>query len=95
MNIDIETLETQASIFKALGHPIRLCISQELLSGNEKNVSEMQNCLQIPQSTLSQHLSILRTAGIIQSRRNGTEVYYSMNNEIIIELLTCFTKNIE
>ncbi len=75
-----------AELLKALAHPIRLCIVKGLLE-NSCNVSNMQECLNIPQSTVSQHISILKTRGIIKGTRNGTEINYSVNNPLIKELI--------
>lgn len=69
-----------AEILKALAHPVRICIVSNLLEKGEANVSEMQDCLGAPQSTISQHLQRLRLADIVTSRRAGLEVYYSIKN---------------
>lgn len=71
-----EVFDENADILKALAHPIRLCIVQGLLSCNGCNVSKIQNCLDIPQSTISQHLAKLRSSGIIAGERNGLEITY-------------------
>ncbi|MFL0198890.1 ArsR/SmtB family transcription factor, partial [Clostridium sp. WILCCON 0269] len=55
-----------AEILKVLAHPVRICIVKGLLDNGECNVSHMQNCLNVPQSTISQHLQKLRAAGIIE-----------------------------
>lgn len=69
-------------MLKAISHPVRLCIVSGLLgSGKGSNVSEIQGCLDIPQSTVSQHLSKLKSAGIVEGRRNGLEVKYYVVNE--------------
>jgi DNA-binding transcriptional ArsR family regulator len=47
----------------------------------------MQHCLQLPQSTISQHLSVLKAAGIIKGRREGLEVYYSLDNGVVKGLI--------
>jgi ArsR family transcriptional regulator len=78
MQIDKEILDENARILKALAHPTRLCIVKGLLDQGSNNVSYIQSCLDIPQSTLSQHLSRLKSVGIIDSERNGTEVYYKV-----------------
>jgi ArsR family transcriptional regulator len=65
----------KAEICKALGHPIRFCIVEGLLSG-ERNVSEMVQCTDVPQPTVSQHLNILKAAGIIECHRDGNKVVY-------------------
>ncbi|RMD02488.1 ArsR family transcriptional regulator [Clostridium autoethanogenum] len=76
-----------AELLKVLAHPIRLCIVRGLLDKGCCNVTHMQNCLQIPQSTLSQHLQKLRTAKIIEGTRNGLEVNYSVCNKTAIDLI--------
>jgi DNA-binding transcriptional ArsR family regulator len=75
--------EKKAEILKALAHPIRLCIVKGLLSEGESNVTKMQHCLEAPQSTISQHLTKLRASGIVQGKRKGVEMYYSIVNEDI------------
>jgi ArsR family transcriptional regulator len=90
LNQNLSTLEEEAELLKAIAHPIRLCIVKGLLAEEGCNVSEMQNCLNIPQSTLSQHLAKLRECGILKSERNGLERnYYVVNEKIkkIIEVL--------
>lgn len=74
-------------MLKVLAHPVRICIVKGLLDNGECNVSHMQNCLNAPQSTISQHLQKLRTAGIIEGRRNGLEIYYSVCNEKVAQLI--------
>ena len=80
MKVDKLILEEKAEILKALGHPIRLCIVKGLIEQGENNVSYIQDCLDVPQSTLSQHLAKLKSAGIIENERKGTEVYYRVSN---------------
>lgn len=87
MQIDKKILEEKSKILKVLAHPIRLCIVKGLLDQGENNVSYMQGCLDIPQSTLSQHLSKLKAAGIIDSKRSGTEVFYSVIDKQTIRII--------
>ena len=87
MVADKYILENKAKLLKALGHPIRLCIVKGLLEEGENNVSFMQNCICIPQSTLSQHLAKLRALGIIEGIRKGTEVYYRVSNDDAIKIV--------
>jgi DNA-binding transcriptional ArsR family regulator len=67
----------KAEILKALGHPIRFCIVEGLLAG-ERNVATMVDCTGVPQPTVSQHLNILRSAGIIEGQRDGNQIFYSV-----------------
>ncbi|KXS41050.1 MULTISPECIES: ArsR/SmtB family transcription factor [unclassified Candidatus Frackibacter] len=80
-DVDMELLKGKAKILKALAHPVRLCIVKGLLKVGSCNVSNMQSCLEVPQSTVSQHLAKLRNAGIITGKRNGVEINYSVINE--------------
>ncbi|MBW9170295.1 ArsR/SmtB family transcription factor [Clostridium estertheticum] len=82
-----------AEMLKILAHPVRLCIINGLLGKGTCNVSHMQDCLGIPQSTLSQHLQKLRMAKIIVGKRNGLEINYSICNEEVRELVEFILKN--
>ena len=74
--IDFNEICNKAALLKALSNPVRLCIVRELIVRGGCNVSSMQHCLELAQSTVSQHLGRLRDLGIIQGERKGTEVYY-------------------
>jgi DNA-binding transcriptional ArsR family regulator len=67
--------EKVSETLKALAHPARLKIVVGLLK-DECNVAQIQKVLGLPQSTISQHLRILKTAGIIKGRREGTKTCY-------------------
>lgn len=78
--------EKKAETLKALANPVRLCIVKGLLDEG-CNVSKIQECLKVPQSTISQHLSKLKYAGILTGVRCGTEICYNIKNEDIRELI--------
>lgn len=84
---DPEYFEEKAEILKALSHPARLCIVRGLIDNGESNVMNMQSCLRVPQSTISQHLAALRSRGIIKGRREGLEVYYSVQSQLAVALI--------
>jgi DNA-binding transcriptional ArsR family regulator len=86
-NEDLELLGQKAELLKSIAHPIRLCIIRGLLREGESNVNKMQACLDIPQSTLSQHLAKLRSAGVVKGRRYGTEVFYQVVNPEIARVV--------
>jgi len=71
--------EESSEILKALAHPARLKIVAGLLK-NECNVAKIQKVLGLPQSTISQHLKILKNADIIKGRREGTKTCYRVIN---------------
>lgn len=73
---DYERLERTAHLLKVLAHPVRLCIVAGLLRTGECNVNKIQTCLDLPQSTVSQHLARLREAGVVVATRVGVEVFY-------------------
>lgn len=75
-----------AEKLKVIAHPHRLCIIKGLLE-KERNVSTIQACLGLPQSTISQHLSKLKNAGIILGERAGTEICYKVIDKKIIEIV--------
>ncbi|HHT28309.1 MAG TPA: winged helix-turn-helix transcriptional regulator [Firmicutes bacterium] len=77
-----------AELLKALAHPVRLCIMYGLVQQGPCNVTHIQHCLDIPQSTVSQHLARLRTAGLIVGRRSGVEVHYEVVDPFIKDLVT-------
>lgn len=89
MKGDFNKFEDVAEKIKVLAHPHRLCIVKGLID-NTCNVSKIQECIDLPQSTVSQHLSKLRTAGIIEGKRNGTEISYKVSDKKIIEFIRLF-----
>lgn len=79
-----ENIEKLAGIFKALGNPNRLRIYNYLLQeGKPKNVSGLEEALDIKQSHLSQSLNILNTIGLVNREREGSRVNYSINDEYL------------
>ena len=79
--------ESHAEMIKAMAHPMRLCILSGLNDTPNIGVSEMIACLNVPQSTLSQQLSILRRAGLIKSTHKGKYVEYALTSKRIAQLL--------
>ena len=84
---DAKIYEQKAEKIKALAHPHRLCIVKGLID-NKCNVTKIQECLKLPQSTVSQHLAKLKAAGIIEGKRNGLEICYSVVDKDIINIIS-------
>lgn len=78
--------QMKAEFFRILGHPVRVRIL-ELLRDGERTVGDLQNELQMDSSGTSQHLGVLRKHGILDSRREGTSVYYTVRDPRIFQLL--------
>lgn len=76
----------KADFFKALGHPVRLVILEQLRSG-EKCVNDLQAVLELDQSSVSQQLAVLRNKQIVDIRKDGTTVYYRVRDPVIFQLL--------
>ena len=79
MDKAILTFEQPALLFSALGHPVRLAML-EILREGEACVCHLQAGLRIRQAYASQHLNILRQAGLVNSRKEGTRVYYELTS---------------
>lgn len=75
--------EKDAEVFKALAHPIRIKILKELITRGACNVTQIVDMLGIPQSTVSQHLSKMKSQKLVMNNRKGLEVYYSAQNKTI------------
>ncbi|NIW24234.1 MAG: metalloregulator ArsR/SmtB family transcription factor [Gammaproteobacteria bacterium] len=71
-----------AETFRALGHECRIRIVEELAHGDhgELDVHSLVEILEVPQPTVSQHLSVLRHAKLVKQRRAGRSVHYSLTN---------------
>lgn len=83
---DYSKYKEVAELLKVLGHPVRLCIVQGLIN-QERNVTKMQECLKLPQPTISQHLAILKSKGIVEGERKGIEITYRVINEKIKNMM--------
>lgn len=92
--MDTRQFDGQVEKLKAISHPQRLCIIMGLLD-NSCNVSKIQECLQLPQSTVSQHLSKLKAAGIVKGERNGLEICYSVVDDDVKAIMDIILHNID
>ncbi|MGH1286455.1 ArsR/SmtB family transcription factor [Bacillus toyonensis] len=72
------TYKKQAEILNKIGHPVRLCILQQLIQRDGCSVTELRNILGIPQSTISQHFGILRSLDISRCRSEGVMKIYNV-----------------
>jgi len=88
MELDVsKKFNEEAEILKVLGHPIRLKIVAGLCM-RECNVKHIWECLGLPQATVSQHLALLKHKGIIEGKREGVEVHYSVVNPLAMKLIS-------
>ena len=75
-------MERLTANFKALGDSIRLRLFALLGQYDELCVCHLVDAMQLPQSTISRHLSVLRHAGLVSTRRDGKWMYYRLHGDI-------------
>jgi ArsR family transcriptional regulator len=82
-DLEREFAELHAQICKGLADPKRLLILNALRDG-ERSVSEMCDELDLPQANVSQHLAVLRDRGLVETRRDGQRIFYSVTSDKIV-----------
>ena len=83
-----ETYKHKAQIIKAMSHPSRLMVIDALAEG-EKCVGDLQQIVGSDMSTVSKHLSVLRNAGLVDDRKVGLQVFYSLRVPCIMNFFGC------
>ena len=86
--MDKKVAEHVAEVLKAVAHPVRLQIV-ELLETKEMCVGDIVTALGGKQAITSQQLNMMKDKGILNCRRNGTKVYYRIEDKNVIRLLHC------
>ena len=81
-----------SDLLKALGHPVRLQIIEGLLHYDECNVNKIVDKLNLPQSTVSQHLKILKNQGIIIPRNDGVKKCYRIIDDRVFKIIEILRK---
>lgn len=85
----MDVCTTPDTVFRALGHPLRL----KIIAGLSKDpacVKDIQIWLNLPQAVVSQHLAILKTCGLVECERRGVEMYYRIVNPLAKAVIDCF-----
>lgn len=85
---DQKILESSSEILRAVAHRLRLSILQFIDKKTEVNVNEIYTTLKLEQSITSQHLRILRDANVVNTRRDGKMIFYSVNHELLARIAT-------
>jgi DNA-binding transcriptional ArsR family regulator len=75
-----------AKLFKALSHPARVRLLHRLMTG-DCCVGEIERCLSVSQPNASQHLKVLKDAGLIAGTRTGTKICYRLTDERLPRIL--------
>ncbi|WP_435355784.1 ArsR/SmtB family transcription factor [Emticicia sp. SJ17W-69] len=87
--INKEKYEKAAYILKAVAHPTRLAIIHLLEQEDGLSVNEICEALECEQSLISHHLINMKLRGILQSHKDGLNMYYSLKEHEVAKILTC------
>ncbi len=89
VKVDFLNLKKAAMILRALNHKLRQQIIRLLDEHKKLTVTELYVQLRLEQSVASQHLAILRRAGIVKTERDGKFIFYTISNERIADIMKC------
>jgi len=81
--------EARAKIIKALAHPARLFIVDELAKTGERCVCELTEMIGCDMSTVSRHLAVLKNAGVLEDQKRGSMVYYRLRVKCLPSFFGC------
>lgn len=91
---DQELIKERAKVMKAMAHPSRLMIIDELSHG-ERCVCELQELVGHDMSTVSKHLAVLRNSGIVKDDRRGKQIFYTLKVPCILKFFHCIESVVE
>lgn len=77
--IDNDNLNVSSEVLRAIAHPLRMRILEFIDNNSDINVNKIYNTLKLEQSITSQHLRILRDAGLVNTIRDGKYIHYTVN----------------
>lgn len=83
VTFDNDKLQHSSELMRALAHPLRLKILEFIDQHDTINVNKIYNTLNIEQSITSQHLRILKLAGVVNAERDGKYMHYNINYDIV------------
>ena len=86
--VTLARYKARAVIIKAMSHPTRLFVVDELSKG-ERCVCELTEMIGADMSTVSRHLSILKSAGIVRDEKRGANVFYSLSVPCVLNFFDC------
>jgi len=91
-NLDIQKLELAASILRAMAHPMRIAIIDLLTVNDKLTVTEIYERLSIEQASASHHLNILKNKGLLNSKRDGKMILYSLKTNVLANVIDCINQ---
>lgn len=90
--LNVAKLEAAASKLRAIAHPMRIAIIDMLNNEPQMNVTKIYKGLGIEQASASHHLNILKTKGVLVSKRDGKKILYSIKNTALSEIIDCINR---
>ena len=87
--------QARAKVMKAMAHPTRLFIVDELAKTGERCVCELTEMIGADMSTVSKHLSQLKQAGIVEDEKRGSMVFYRLRVKCILNFFDCVESVLE
>ena len=91
----IRAYRERARVLKALAHPSRLIMIETMSDGGEICVGDLVEMIGVDQSTVSKHLALLETAGLVDYRKEGRKMFYRLSRPSVVDLLECVEAVIE
>jgi len=92
LDINVDKLDQAASKLRAISHPMRIAIIDLLSDGKQLSVTEIYEALDIEQATASHHLNILKNKGVLDSKRDGKKIFYTLKNITLTEIIECINR---
>ena len=92
VELDITKLENAASKMRSITHPMRIAIIEMLSEMPKMSVTEIYEKLRIEQAAASHHLNILKSKGILVSKRDGKKIFYMLRNKALSQILDCLNR---
>ncbi len=90
--LDIQKLELAASKLRAMAHPMRIAIIDLLTENKKLTVTEIYERLSIEQASASHHLNILKNKGLLESKRDGKMILYSLKTNVLANVIDCINQ---
>ncbi|MDP4281109.1 MAG: metalloregulator ArsR/SmtB family transcription factor [Bacteroidota bacterium] len=92
VQLDIDKLDLAASRLRAIAHPLRIAIIDLLTRTKSMTVTEIYEKLEIEQAAASHHLNILKTKGLLESKREGKLIHYSLKYDQLVQVIDCINR---
>jgi len=95
VDINNEKLQISSEVLRAVAHPLRLKILEFIDQNDMINVNKIYNSLNLEQSITSQHLRILRMAGLVETKRDGKFIHYSVDYDKLLTTVNAVNEFLE